>query len=143
MSDALPSSENDRLSPNRQSPQDDYDVNKALQGVEGDWGLLRTLINIFLDSSPKLMVQIREAFDAGDLDGLGKHAHQLKGSFGTLQAIDAAVASARVEKLASSSDTEALQKAFRDLDHQYMQLIPVLQAIVTQDRASSVESTIS
>ena len=113
-----------------------YDVNAALQGVEGDWELLRTLINIFLDSGPKLMVQIREAFQAGELDALRKHTHQLKGAFGTLQALAAADASARVEKASCSENGETLQEAFENLEHQYEELVPLLQGI-TQGAVSS------
>ena len=124
--DLLPG-ENVRLSSNSQISPVGYDVNVALQAVEGDWELLKTLISIFLDSGPKLMRQIREAYTAGELDELRKHTHQLKGALGTLHALTVADASARVEKAACSGNAQSLQEAFKNLEHQYEELVPLLR----------------
>ncbi len=133
------------VSPDRREPKSSsshdvaYDVQKALQEVEGDTDLLWSLIKIFLDSGPQLMMKIQEAFESKDYTALQKHAHQLKGSLGTLQAVEATEASARLEKVARSQDVEALPHAYAELTQQFSQLLPSLHAVVSGELASSLE----
>jgi len=115
------------------SPLVAYDVKKALEGVDGDWDLLKSLISIFLDSGPTVMRLIHAAYEAEAYDTLWNHAHQLKGSLGALQALDAVNASGRLEKAARSGDRQALDNAYADLDQQFNHLLPVLQSVVSQD----------
>ncbi len=116
-----------------------YDVTNALHEVEEDWGLLRTLITIFLDSGPNLMKQIHDAYHAGEFDAVHKHAHQLKGSLGTLHAVEAAASAARLEKLARSQYAHELQLAFSDLEEKFRELLPALEAVVAKENVVSCE----
>ena len=117
-----------------------YDLELALQELEGDEVLLHSLIEIFLQTGPQLMHAIREAFDARDYSELEKQAHQLKGSSGSLQAHEVSRVSARVEKAARTKDDDVLRNAFSELDDEFTKLHPVLQAIATQGIGASRES---
>ncbi|WP_454061285.1 ATP-binding protein [Candidatus Nitrospira salsa] len=108
-----------------------YDVKKALEGLDGDWALLKSLVIIFLDSGPKVMRLIHAACDAQAYDVLWNHVHQLKGSLGALHALDAANASARLEKVARSRDSQALDRAYADLAQQFNRLLPALRTLVS------------
>ncbi|MGB0910169.1 MAG: ATP-binding protein [Nitrospirales bacterium] len=119
-----------------------YDVEAALRAVEGDWGLLNTLITIFLESSPSVMKQLQDAFHAGDYHRLQKHAHQLKGSLGTLHAQHAAAAVARLEKLSKLNDLDALKLGFIEFEEQYCRLLTLLQLHASGDSPLSLEKTI-
>ncbi len=120
-----------------------YDVGKALRQVEGDWGLLCTLIQIFLNTAPNLMKQLHVAFHDNDRNVLEKQAHQLKGTLGTLHAVDAAAVAARLEKLSAveDQDSEGLQAAYLELEGKFTELIPALHAIVTQGEPSSCDKS--
>ncbi|GJL65243.1 MAG: hypothetical protein NPIRA05_02140 [Nitrospirales bacterium] len=117
-----------------------YDVRKALEGLDNDWVLLKSLVTIFLDSGPKVMRLIHAAYEAQAYDVLWSHVHQLKGSLGALQAFDAAHASARLEKVARSRDRQALDSAYADLEQQLNRLLPALRTMVSQE---NVENRVS
>ena len=120
-----------------------YDVKEALSGVEGDWGLLQSLIAIFLNTGPALMTQIHEAYHSADYDALRKHAHQLKGSFGTLQAFAAAEAASQLEKSSKLGKSELLSEGLANLEQQFAQLFPILENLVAcnEDTLSQENTT--
>ncbi|GJL53223.1 MAG: hypothetical protein NPIRA02_03550 [Nitrospirales bacterium] len=115
---------------------DVYNVAKALEELDGDWILFKSLVTIFLDSGPKLMQSIDKAYKAKSYDALWSHAHQLKGSLGALSAREAAHASARLEKAARSRDLLALPHTYADVTHAFYRLLPVLQSVVSQGEVS-------
>jgi HPt (histidine-containing phosphotransfer) domain-containing protein len=53
-----------------------------LDGVGGDRKLLRELVRLFLEDTPKLIARVDRAIAAGDAGGLKEAAHALKGSVG-------------------------------------------------------------
>ncbi len=59
-----------------------FDENAALQTVSGDEGLLGELIQVFVESSPNEVKEIRSALAAGDAIRVARAAHGLKGSVG-------------------------------------------------------------
>src|SRR3989454_8762429 len=56
----------------------------VLDRVDGDAKLLMEIVALFLDDSPKLLAEIREAIARGDSVRLEHAAHRLKGSAGRL-----------------------------------------------------------
>jgi len=44
---------------------------------------LATLVEMFVDEMPQRVKTMRDCFEAGDLDGLQRAAHQLKGAAGS------------------------------------------------------------
>lgn len=117
-----------------------YDLDHALRELEGDEKLLLSLVEIFLQTGPELMHAIHTAFEEQNYHELERQAHQLKGASGTLQAHEVSGASARVEKAARAKNLEALRNAFVELEHEFVQLCPVLEGLVARGIQASCES---
>jgi HPt (histidine-containing phosphotransfer) domain-containing protein len=85
---------------------------------EGDAVLLDELIGLFLDDSPRVLEQVRTAARAGNRAELRQAAHRLKGSVNNFQAVAAAAAALRLERLAadSAADEPALADALTELE---------------------------
>ena len=113
-----------------------YDVRAALAAVDGDWELLKSLIALFLDSSPDLMNQIRQAYNSQDLNLLKKAVHQLKGALSTLHAETETKAAGRLEELIGSEGWEPVKRAYFEFDRHITTLIPALEAIVEKPNES-------
>ncbi|HJQ26798.1 MAG TPA: response regulator [Blastocatellia bacterium] len=71
-----------------------FDRAALLDAFEGDTGLIREIITLFLRQCPDVLSQLREAVGAGDGSALERTAHSLKGSAGYFQA-GAVIESAR------------------------------------------------
>ena len=56
------------------------DWSVALETVGGDRQLLREIIEAFLDEAPRLLAELREGAEGGDLESLRRAAHTLKAS---------------------------------------------------------------
>lgn len=56
------------------------DEEKMLERVEGDRDLLKRVIDIFLDNTPKLLTQLRDAIEKEDFGDVNYVGHTLKGS---------------------------------------------------------------
>lgn len=74
------------------------DALRSLQ-EEGEDDLLVELIDLFLQDAPARIVAIRAAVEAADWVRLAERAHSLKGSCGSLGAVQMAVLCARLEAM--------------------------------------------
>jgi CheY-like chemotaxis protein len=61
-----------------------WDRHKALERVDGDEPLLRELVQIFLEESPKQLTAMRRAIESANLEAIERTAHSLKGELGYL-----------------------------------------------------------
>jgi CheY-like chemotaxis protein len=61
-----------------------WDRARALERVDGDEPLLRELVQIFLEESPKQLTAMRQAIESADLEAIERTAHSLKGELGYL-----------------------------------------------------------
>jgi HPt (histidine-containing phosphotransfer) domain-containing protein len=98
----------------------------ALERVGGDLQLLREIAQMFLDSAPDQMGDIRAALGAGDAKALERAAHTLKGCVCNFGA-DAAYERARnLEMIGRAGDLKPAQAAFRELESAIERLYPAL-----------------
>ena len=70
-----------------------FDRDDVLARVEGDWGLLAELVDIFRAEHPRLLANLWHSVETGDVRGVQEGAHALKGTvgnFGAHAASDAA-----------------------------------------------------
>jgi two-component system sensor histidine kinase/response regulator len=81
----------------------------ALAVVDGDENLLRELVDLFLDETPRLIAAGESALDRGDLPTLERHAHTLKGSVRHFAAPAAFEAADQVEMAARSGNVADCQ----------------------------------
>jgi HPt (histidine-containing phosphotransfer) domain-containing protein len=80
--------------------------------LDGDYDLLKELINIFLTDSEKLLAAIDEAIIAANAEKVGKGAHTIKGAVSNFSARRAFDAAYRLEQIGRSGDLSEASNAF-------------------------------
>ncbi|HWB40156.1 MAG TPA: response regulator [Gemmatimonadales bacterium] len=71
---------------------------------DGDLDLLRIVAETFLESTPPLLAELREAVAAGDTPTVQRLGHRLRGSLANFGADEAVAAALRLEKLGGEGD---------------------------------------
>jgi HPt (histidine-containing phosphotransfer) domain-containing protein len=84
--------------------------------VDGDRGLLRRMVEVFLGQCPKLLGDIRDSILHGDCVALVRAAHKLKASLGSFGAQRAYQAALQLEELGGATDVTRCQHAFPELE---------------------------
>ena len=92
-----------------------FDRAEALERVGGSEAILQELVELFRVECAKQMAEIRERREAGDLPGLGRAAHTLKGSVGIFAAQAAFDAALRIEQMGRDGDASQYDDAWADL----------------------------
>jgi len=80
------------------------DRKAILAQLQGDEALLRELIRLFQDDTPRLVEEARTALDRGDASSLHRAAHTIKGSLGYFGATPAVEAAWQLETLAATGN---------------------------------------
>ncbi len=86
------------------------DLEKTLEGFEGDRDLLREVLLVFVGESPQRYAAIAEAFAARDMERLTQLAHSLKGVCGTIRAEPLREMSYQVELAARNRDEGEVER---------------------------------
>ena len=98
-----------------------------MEVVAGNREIFKEITNIFLESSPASVAQIREAIAGGDALALEHAAHSLKGSvshFGARRAFEAAY---HLEKLGREKEMGEADHAFSTLEKELTALTPEMK----------------
>ena len=101
-----------------------------LSGLGDDVELARKLVSIFLEQSPKLMTQIREALDADDAAALRRAAHALKGTISNFPLGPARGEASKMETLGFDGNLPAAREAFPVLEQEVERLKTLLPAMI-------------
>jgi HPt (histidine-containing phosphotransfer) domain-containing protein len=75
------------------APEAPFDEAALMERVEGDTELLREIVELFLEESPRLIADVQAAVTAADATALRRAAHTLKGAaanFGAAAVVAAA-----------------------------------------------------
>jgi two-component system sensor histidine kinase/response regulator len=94
----------------------------ALESVQGDAGLLREVVEAFLEEGPRCQAAMKEALAAGDVDRLRRAAHTLKGSvrfFGDIPVYRLAL---QIEQMAVADDLEGAARIVPTLESEVSEL---------------------
>jgi HPt (histidine-containing phosphotransfer) domain-containing protein len=110
-------------------------LQEALDRVDGDFELLKELIDIFLAESPTMMKGIEAAILAGDPTALQHAAHTLKGSVANFAAPRAVAASLALEQMGRHQDMENTTASFASLQQELERLTPVLLSLKEKEAA--------
>lgn len=92
------------------------DWSAALDSTGGDVPLLVDVIDAFQEEAPKLMGNIRQAIDVGDMVLLHRASHTLKTALLSLGATDSGQIAFSIEKLARSQQLEGMASLCRALE---------------------------
>lgn len=106
------------------------DTAKLMERMGGDKELLGELVALFLDESPRLLAQIREAVINNQPEILRTAAHSLKGSVGNFAAPEAAAAASRLETIGKSGVINEAGEALDALERELERVQTMLSQLV-------------
>lgn len=92
------------------------DLDDALNRALGDAAFLKMMFEEFQQMIPDLMAAMAIAIQKGDLDSLGKSAHQIKGAAANLGATAVSAAALNLERIGKSGSPQDAHAAFERLD---------------------------
>lgn len=108
------------------------DKDKLLERVGGDEELLGQVIDLFFETSPASLAEMGRALELNDAIKLQRTAHTLKGTVGTLAAVEAYESVIALEKLAREEQLEEAAKVYAVVERDIDRLRSVL-AIIKAD----------
>ncbi len=107
-----------------------YNIDRALEAVDGDVRLLSNLLQIFLGSVPPLLGELHEALAMNNRKKIHQIAHKLKGSLATLHADSEAKMAENLEWEIMSLAPEELETRVGAFDDQLNGLILKIRKMV-------------
>jgi|HubBroStandDraft_2_1064218.scaffolds.fasta_scaffold132265_2 two-component system sensor histidine kinase/response regulator len=102
----------------RSPSQSSENLNRALilERLEGNSELLIELVQLFSEEAPQLIEAMRKSLQQGDMQGLARSAHSMKGAAGNFLAHGTAGAALQLENDAKRGDTESARTALAALE---------------------------
>ena len=102
----------------RSPSQSGENLNRALilEQLEGNSGLLIELVQLFSEEAPQLIEAMRKSLQQGDMQGLARSAHSMKGAASNFMAHSTAGAASQLEDDAKRGDTESARTALAALE---------------------------
>lgn len=102
----------------RSPSQSSENLNRALilERLEGNSELLVELVQLFSEEAPQLIEAMRKSLQQGDMQGLARSAHSMKGAAGNFSAQGTAAAALQLENDAKRGDTESARAALAALE---------------------------
>ena len=107
-----------------------FDLAGLRARVENDLDLLTEMLELYLDSSPRLMEEIEKAITCGDPHRTARAAHTLKGVLRNLCAGSCAETALKLEESAGAGDLASADQTLVTLKEQYEHLRHVVTGIV-------------
>jgi CheY-like chemotaxis protein/HPt (histidine-containing phosphotransfer) domain-containing protein len=95
-----------------------FDLDTALEYVEGDREILKNMVRIYMKQSPRLLEEIREAIAGSDGAALARSAHRLKGSMSMFGATAACAPAQALEDMGNNGDMDDVRGAHAVLERQ-------------------------
>ncbi len=118
-------------------PAPAFNLDEALQRVDGDRDLLAEIAGIFLSDSPAMVADVLAAVAAGDAAAVSRTAHRLKGSILTFGAPAAAAAALSLEKNGRAGDLTTAQADVERLAAEIDRLREELESLVREQTKRS------
>jgi len=119
-----------------------YDFFAALESMEGDEGLLHSLLQIFLDIEPDLIHEMKHAIAMEDRQGFLGYAHQLKGALFALNASHQAAMVEQIEAEASGCSFLQLQHFLKEIDNEMEVLSTVFKKTLQEGKSEKQNSVV-
>lgn len=104
-------------------------LSEAMNRVGGDRSLLRTLAQLFLQTYPTQILELRKAISQRDNPAIRRLAHTLKGAVGNFGTGPAYQAAQRLETMGRQSDLAGLDEACTSLEHALVKLQGALEGL--------------
>jgi len=108
------------------------DNEMLLKAFDGDWSFLKEVVEVFLSDYPRLLDDLRRAFEQNDSDTLMRAAHSLKGMLKNFQAETAAEVAVELEKKGQAESFDGVPEVIDDLAGQIADVDKTLRGILDQ-----------
>jgi two-component system, sensor histidine kinase and response regulator len=105
------------------------DTQALREQVGFDQDLLEQIVDLFLGEGPQQLIEMREALALNELERLGRVAHTIKGSFGTLHASIAREHAQELETAAKQRATTRCRELLSTLEYDLEILEPLLLSL--------------
>ncbi len=131
---AEPAPRPDSASSTEAPPPIDRAVIEAITSLtpQGSAEILRSVITLYLDGSPKLLEGVRGAIEGKDPAALNRAAHSLKSSSGNLGAKVLAAICSELERMGRSGTTEGAAARLAILDKEYGRVREALTGFLSE-----------
>lgn len=113
-------------------PKASFNLQAALDQVEGDRDLLSEMATLFLAEYPRFVQQLHQAIADHDLATVNYVAHTLKGSVGNFVDEEAAAAAFILEKMGREGELTQAPVALAKLESALARLTPALAKLTTE-----------
>ncbi len=107
------------------------DMAQLMSRVGDDRELLRELIELFRQDFPNQLEALRKSASAGEMNGLARVAHTLKGMLANLAAMQASNAAARLEQIGKQESREQVVSALAAFETEAESILQQLDACLT------------
>ena len=125
----LDARQRESAAPEKEHSLEVVDSASLLANVGHDTTLQADLVRMFLEDSPKMLEEIRNALARRDAVAVSRVAHRLTGELGILAARAASEAAVRLETAGREADLTAAAEAFSALEGEIERLEPQLAAL--------------
>jgi len=104
----------------------------------GDADVIAGIIDVFLESTPRLIETLKDCAARGDLEGAGHEAHSIKGAAAGIGGEALRRASFEVEKAWREGDADRLTAMVPGIEKQFKELRQVLASVARPQAAASL-----
>lgn len=112
--------------------KDVFDLQKALEVVDGDKELFKETANIFIEGLPENTANIRKAIAENNVQEVEHTAHSLKGSVGNFAATTSHEAAYRIERMGKEGRLEEAGAALSRLEEELAKLQAAIKAALKE-----------
>jgi CheY-like chemotaxis protein len=120
---------------NKADTLNSFDKQTLIDAFDHDWGFFKEVVDLFVSDYPRMMVDIRQAFETGDTDALIRTAHSLKGMLSLFNAQAAAQKTIKLQELGKQGEFSEIENEIEALSGELSMLKSTLQDLVAE-RAS-------
>ncbi len=111
------------------------DENALMARLDGDTGLLAEVVDLFFESAPRLMRDLKKALEARDAASVERAAHTLKGAVANFGARTVFEATMRMERLGHDGDLTGARRAWTPLEKEMGRLKKALARLAEEHAA--------
>ena len=107
-----------------------YDQNAALDICDGDDELFREIVEIYIEDSPSILKNLKQAVMDSNSSNIEKFAHALKGASGNICADPVRDLAQIIERMGRNNELSDVRDVYRKLVKEYIRLKDELDAIM-------------
>ena len=112
----------------------------VLERIDGDESLLRELLTIFLDESPKHLTGLQRAIETGNSEEIESTAHSMKGELGYLGLANAAQTAKDLERLGHERNLQPVPGLLVSLKAEVTAVSKVMRGVLDENQEGDWKS---